>query len=125
MNKAELIEHLAAKNSLSKAESGRIVETFNTSTGSGQRYTSGGRTEVAVTPEGVFHVYMQQNGMRISPLGELWRPKFFTGGYALHGSPSIPPYPASHGCVRVSNAAIDWIWASGAVPMGTTVWVYS
>ncbi len=28
MNKAELIEHLAAKSSLSKAESGRIVETL-------------------------------------------------------------------------------------------------
>ena len=28
MNKAELIQHLAAKNSLSKAESGRIVETL-------------------------------------------------------------------------------------------------
>lgn len=28
MNKTELIEHLAAKNSLSKAESGRIVETL-------------------------------------------------------------------------------------------------
>ena len=104
---------------------GRIVETFNTSTGNGQRYYSEGSWSVAVTPEGVFHVYTQQNGMRISPLGELWRPKFFTGGYALHGSPSIPPYPASHGCVRLSNAAIDWIWASGAVPMGTTVWVYS
>jgi hypothetical protein len=26
---------------------------------------------------------------------------YFTGGYANHGNPSVPPYPASDGCVRV------------------------
>jgi lipoprotein-anchoring transpeptidase ErfK/SrfK len=67
----------------------------------------------------------QINGLDISPLGQLWRPKFFTGtGIAFHGSPSIPPYPASHGCVRMTNAAIDWIWANNIIPLGTAVWVY-
>jgi lipoprotein-anchoring transpeptidase ErfK/SrfK len=104
---------------------GRTVRAFNTSTGSGRRYRSGGGWAMAVTPEGQFHVYSQINALRISDLGELWRPKYFTGGYALHGSPSIPPTPASHGCVRLSNAAINWMWDTNAVPLGTEVLVYS
>jgi lipoprotein-anchoring transpeptidase ErfK/SrfK len=54
----------------------------------------------------------------------MYRPKYFTGGIAVHGSPSIPPVPASHGCVRVSNSAIDWLWDSWGLPIGTTVMVY-
>jgi hypothetical protein len=26
---------------------------------------------------------------------------YFIGGYAIHGYPSVPTYPASHGCIRV------------------------
>jgi lipoprotein-anchoring transpeptidase ErfK/SrfK len=26
---------------------------------------------------------------------------YFIGGYAIHGYPSVPYYPASHGCLRV------------------------
>lgn len=104
---------------------GRVVRVFNTSTGSGKRYRSGSGYAIANTPEGSFRVYTQINALRISELGELWRPKYFTGGFALHGSPSIPPYPASHGCVRLSNAAINWMWDTNAVPLGTPVQVYS
>jgi len=104
---------------------GRIVGVFNTSTGNGARYRSGSGTAIAYTPEGWFTVQRQINGMRVSELGELFRPKYFTGGYAIHGSPSIPPYPASHGCVRVSNGAINHLWDSGSLPLGTPVFVYS
>lgn len=103
---------------------GRLRYVFNTSTGSGQQYTSDGHTYVATTPEGRFSVQRQIDGLRVSRLGELWRPKYFTGGYALHGSPSVPGYPASHGCVRLSNGAIDYIWSAGLAPIGRTVWVY-
>jgi N-acetylmuramoyl-L-alanine amidase len=103
---------------------GRLRYTLNTSTGSGQPYTSDGHTYVATTPEGRFSVQRQIDGMRVSRLGELWRPKYFTGGYALHGSPSVPGYPASHGCVRLSNGAINFLWSSGSAPIGRTVWVY-
>ena len=34
------------------------------------------------------------------------------------------PYPASHGCVRMSNPAINFIWAANILPFGTAVWVY-
>ena len=72
------------------ARDGYAEWVFNTSTGNNRPY---GRGAVAVTPEGRFQVYSEINGMRISPLGQLFRPKYFTGGYAIHGSPSIPPLP--------------------------------
>ncbi len=104
---------------------GRLTYTLNTSTGSGQTYQSaGGGTAVAHTPTGTYAVFWQIDGPDNAPLGLLWRPKFFTGGYAVHGSGSVPPYPASHGCARVSNPAMDMIWANGLMPIGTKVLVY-
>ena len=35
-----------------------------------------------------------------------------------------PARPVSHGCARISNEAINWIWAANIDPIGTTVWVY-
>ncbi|HWS33270.1 MAG TPA: L,D-transpeptidase [Actinoplanes sp.] len=66
----------------------------------------------------------QIDGWRDAPLGLLWRPKYFNGGIAVHGAPSVPPYPASHGCARVSIAAMTWLWKNDALPLKTTVWVY-
>jgi lipoprotein-anchoring transpeptidase ErfK/SrfK len=103
---------------------GKIAAVLNTSTGGGYTYTSDGVTAVAHTPTGQFRIYRSVDGMDISPLGELWRPRYFYGGYAIHGSNSVPPYPVSHGCVRLSNPAIDWIWAAGQAPFGTEVMVY-
>ncbi|MGC1210903.1 MAG: L,D-transpeptidase [Micromonospora sp.] len=43
--------------------------------------------------------------------GEVSRPKYFEEqGIAIHGYTSVPPYPASHGCVRVTLPAMDWLW---------------
>ncbi len=103
---------------------GKIATVLNTSTGGGYTYTSGGVTAVARTPTGQFRIFRSVDGMDVSPLGELWRPRYFYGGYAIHGSDSVPPYPASHGCVRLSYPAIDWIWATGQAPIGTEVLVY-
>lgn len=103
---------------------GRLQAILNTSTGGGYEYTSDGVTAVADTPTGHFTIIRQVDGMVVSPLGELWRPKYFYGGYALHGYPYVPPYPVSHGCVRVSNAAINWMWSAGVAPLGTVFWVY-
>ena len=79
---------------------------------------------VARTATGQFRIFRSVDGMDISPLGELWRPRYFHGGYAIHGSDSIPPYPVSHGCVRLSYPAIDWIWVTSQAPIGTEVLVY-
>ena len=97
---------------------------FNTSTGGGYRYTQDGVTAVADTPVGHFAVYRQVNGLVVDSLGSLWRPKFFDAGFAIHGDTLVPPVPVSHGCARVSNEAINWIWANNILPIGTAVWVY-
>jgi peptidoglycan hydrolase-like protein with peptidoglycan-binding domain len=76
------------------------------------------------TPKGDYTIQRQIDGLRVSDLGELWRPKYFTGGYALHGSPSVPTSAASHGCVRLTNAEIDWLWSSNVAPVGTPLFVY-
>jgi peptidoglycan hydrolase-like protein with peptidoglycan-binding domain len=113
-----------AKQLLLIVNNGKVADIINTSTGSNQPYTSGGVTSIATTPSGTFSIFRQVNADDPGPLGDLWRPKYFNGGIAIHGSPSIPGYPASHGCARMSNAAIDWIWSSGEAPIGTTVVVY-
>ncbi len=112
------------RNLLLIVRDGKLATTLNTSTGGGYSYTSGGVTSIARTPQGVFAVFRQVDGLDISPLGELWRPKYFAGGYAIHGSASVPPFPASHGCVRVSNQAMDWIWTTNRMPIGIRVWIY-
>ena len=81
-------------------------------------------TNVAVTPTGVFQTFRAVDGTVTDSLGTLYRPRFFVDGYAIHGDTSVPPYPVSHGCARVSNEAIDWIWAANIDPIGTTVDVY-
>lgn len=103
---------------------GQLLVTLNTSTGGGYSYSENGVSGVAVTPTGLFHVYYQVNKWDVGPLGGLYRPKYFTGGVALHGAYDVPPYPASHGCARLSIAAMDWIWRTGIVPVGATVKVY-
>jgi peptidoglycan hydrolase-like protein with peptidoglycan-binding domain len=75
------------------------------------------------TPEGRFAVYRKVAGLDDGPLGPLYDPSYFTGGYAIHGSPSVPPYPASHGCVRVPMW-ISWRMYS-TIPYGEPVFVYS
>jgi hypothetical protein len=36
----------------------------------------------------------------------------------------VPPYPASHGCARVSITAMNYLWTTGKIPLKTKVWVY-
>ena len=105
-------------------DNGAVTTVLNTSTGGGYVYRSGNSTSRAITPRGNFAVYRQINGMRVSALGELWRPKYFDGGFAVHGDSYVPASPVSHGCARVSNEAINWIWAANVMPLGTPVWVY-
>jgi peptidoglycan hydrolase-like protein with peptidoglycan-binding domain len=105
-------------------DDGAVTTIFNTSTGSNENYEYEGETYLADTPTGKFTVSRQIDGWRHAPLGELYRPKYFNGGIAVHGAYSIPPYPASHGCARLSIAAMDWLWNSGRVPVGMSVWVY-
>jgi lipoprotein-anchoring transpeptidase ErfK/SrfK len=74
------------------------------------------------TPVGRFAIYRKIIGFDPSPLGTLYDPLYFTGGYAIHGNPSVPPYPASHGCVRVPMWVAPYLYATN--PYGETVYVY-
>ncbi len=76
-------------------------------------------------PAGRHTVYYQVDGWQDGRLGPMYRPKYFHGdGIAVHGYHSVPPWPASHGCVRVSFDAMDHIWSHGLMPLESTVLVY-
>ena len=122
--KGHIVEINLNRQLLMLVDNGKVTQVFNTATGSNQHYEFEGNTYLAVTPRGHFTVSRQIDGQRDGPLGPLWRPKYFNGGIAVHGAPNIPPYPASHGCARLSNAAINWIWANNEIPLKTKVWVY-
>ncbi|HEY3374894.1 MAG TPA: L,D-transpeptidase family protein [Candidatus Aquicultor sp.] len=47
---------------------------------------------------------------------------FFYSGVAVHGYPSVPTKPASHGCVRVPIVDCKYIYNN--MPMGSLVYVY-
>ncbi len=120
-----------AKQLLFVIRGGQTIYTINTSTGSGAFYDEpnqkdGGRISgTAITPVGHFRVYREfSDGWEPGQLGELYRPKYFTGGVAIHGAPRIPSVPASHGCVRVTTTFMDYVWASGLMPMGSEVWTH-
>ena len=114
-----------ARQILMVVQNGFVQYTFNSSTGSDHPYTLDGVGYSAHTPEGIFSVIRQVDGPDHGPLGVLFRPKYFTwSGIAVHGYTDVPPFPASHGCTRVSNAAINFIWAANILPIGMTVWVY-
>lgn len=101
---------------------GETLWTLNTSTGSGVANAEFG---AAVTPEGLWKTKRERpDGWWISELGALYRPKYFTGAVAIHGSNSVPKRAASHGCVRLSVEAMDFIWENDLIPVGMKIWVH-
>lgn len=84
------------------------------------------------TASGHFQVYDKRGaGCKSSkyPLGRGGAPMpycmFFHGGYALHGSPVVPGYHASHGCVRLFNEDAEWLHQQFVDIPGTRVIVES
>ena len=82
---------------------GTIQRIIDASTGSGAWYYSQGRWARAITPTGRFRIYWRYNGWQAGPLGSMYRPNYFYAGYAVLGMTSVPAYPASHGCVRMTG----------------------
>lgn len=123
--KGNLIEIDKGRQVLFVVRSGKVEWTLNVSTGTERPYQVNGRTELADTPPGHWTVDWAENGLDVGELGALYRPRYFhEDGIAVHGYPSVPNYPASHGCVRVTEAAMDWIWAQNLMPIGSAVWVH-
>ena len=79
----------------------RVFKVLPVSTGNEKFYKQDGVKYMAHTPRGSFRIERKISGWRKSRLGRLWYPSYFTGGYAIHGSPNVPVFPASHGCVRI------------------------
>jgi peptidoglycan hydrolase-like protein with peptidoglycan-binding domain len=102
---------------------GELVLVTHVSTGSGKRYCEDGRCGVAVTPTGGHRFLWRVAGWRTSRLGRLYQPVYFTtGGVAIHGFPSVPSYPASHGCVRIPMHIAEYF--PSLVERGDPVYVF-
>jgi peptidoglycan hydrolase-like protein with peptidoglycan-binding domain len=100
---------------------GSLARILPVSTGNNERYCVDGDCDVAVTPGGTFRIGRKALGLEVAPLGELWWPMYFNRGIAIHGSPSVPAYPASHGCIRIPMYAAPTFFDQ--VPAGTRVHV--
>ena len=83
---------------------GRIARIMPVSSGNGATYAQkSGGTARALTPVGYYRIQRRIVGERKADLGTLYDPQYFYGGWAIHGSNSVPAGPASHGCVRVTR----------------------
>jgi hypothetical protein len=87
---------------------GKVVLTTHVSTGA-----------TGNTPLGQWHVYSKVVGWS----WVLWYPNYFLRGFAIHGYPSVPAYPASHGCVRVPMWLAPKLFEQ--IPMGGSVFIYT
>jgi peptidoglycan hydrolase-like protein with peptidoglycan-binding domain len=131
-NSGTLVEVDKTKQLIFFVVDGQTQWVLNASTGNGEEYTEADQntpgeviTGISLTPDGLHRVNRERpEGWWEGDLGEIYRPKYFVGGVAVHGSNSIPNYPASHGCVRVSVPAMDWIWETNLMPMKVPVWVH-
>jgi hypothetical protein len=103
-------------------DDGSVKRILPVSTGSGRRYNEKGMKGLAYTPRGRFRIYNKLSGWRKSPLGLLYYPNYFSDGLAIHGYPSVPHSPQSHGCIRVPMSAARDI--SRSVQIGTIVLIY-
>lgn len=112
-----------AKQVLFLVKNDQVEAVLPISSGNGETYRGSSGAQVrARTPEGDFSFYKRVEGWRISYLGGLYRPYYFRGGYAIHGSRSVPPYPASHGCVRVELHDMDYLTTE--LELGMPIFVY-
>jgi lipoprotein-anchoring transpeptidase ErfK/SrfK len=102
--------------------SGKITKVLPISSGSGKWYVAEGERRRAITPTGRFRVYRKIRGWRKSHLGLMYYPVYIIGGIAIHGSPSVPRRPASHGCIRIPMYAAKAFF--DATPIGMLVVVH-
>ena len=96
------------KQVLFEVNRGRVVRIVHVSTGA-----------TGNTPVGAWHIYSKVPGTL--PSG-MFDSNFFLRGFAIHGYPSVPSYPASHGCVRVPNWVAPLLFASSYY--GEAVYIY-
>ena len=101
---------------------GVVERVLPVSTGSNKHYNEKGMRGLAYTPRGRFRIYAKLSGWKRSPLGLLYYPNYFSDGLAIHGNPSVPQSPQSHGCIRIPMSAAAEV--SRLLPVGTIVLIY-
>jgi L,D-transpeptidase catalytic domain/Putative peptidoglycan binding domain len=76
------------------------------------------------TPEGRHHIRWKAlaTSTWLGPAILYRTMTFYGNSFAIHGFPSVPAYPASHGCVRIPIWTADWLYDRSFV--GETVYVY-
>jgi hypothetical protein len=74
------------------------------------------------TPEGSFHIQQKHLFTTSGYGGILVRTMGFVGNFAIHGYSPVPPYPASHGCIREPIWACYWVYDHSSV--GEALFVY-
>ena len=103
-------------------DDGALQKILPVSTGSNRHYREKRMSGLAYTPRGRFRIYAKMNGWRKSPLGLLYYPNYFSDGLAIHGNPSVPHTPQSHGCIRIPmSSAVE---VSRQLPIGTILLIY-
>jgi peptidoglycan hydrolase-like protein with peptidoglycan-binding domain len=70
------------------------------------------------TPLGRWRVYRKVTGWD----WVLWYPMYFLRGFAVHGYPDVPPYPASHGCIRVPMWIAPTLFRDRTI--GDSIYIY-
>jgi hypothetical protein len=108
-NRIEIYRHRGV---LLVVDGGEVVRAVHASSGVG-----------GITPVGDFHVYVKSL-MSWSVPFQVWMPfaGYFRGGIAMHQSPDVPSYNASHGCVRMPEGEAERVYRF--VEVGTPVSVY-
>lgn len=74
------------------------------------------------TPEGSFRIQQKHPFTTSGYGGILVRTMGFVGNFAIHGYSPVPPYPASHGCVREPIWACYWVFDQSSV--GEALYIY-
>jgi N-acetylmuramoyl-L-alanine amidase len=127
-----VVEVNIEKQVLLLGKNGKVDKILDTSTAGGYQFKgSDGQEETAITPRGHFTFQYKLTGTHISDLGSLYYPSYFTNtGYAIHGegngtsASNVPPFPASHGCVRITDNAVLRYFNSPWLAVGSSVWIY-
>ena len=98
------------------------VRVLPISSGNDKPFIDQGQTSKAYTPRGRFIVYNKVVGWEKGPNSSMYYSNYISGGVAIHGYPTVPIQPASHGCIRIPIFAAREV--STLLPIGTIVLVY-
>jgi N-acetylmuramoyl-L-alanine amidase len=98
------------------------VRVLPISSGSGKPFVDEGQESIAHTPRGRFLVYDKVVGWEKGPFRSMYYSNYISGGVAIHGWPTVPIQPESHGCIRIPIFAAREL--SKLLPIGTIVLVY-